>query len=146
LTAGHVFGSLASYFVGRAGDRFVTNKFDRTKKLSEVHEKLKKWYAKYGNFTVFLARFVGYVRPWSSFIAGFAKVDVWPFLIWTALGSLLFNVITLYFSGIFILIWRKYSNLHLIFIIISMILFFGLIIYELIAHFLSSKRATKVEK
>lgn len=135
LTAGHVIGSIISFWVGKYGDRIVRSKFKQNRKLTEVHEKLEKWYNKYGNFTVFLTRFVGYVRPWSSFVAGFAEVKFWPFVLWTTLGAFIFNVLTLYFSGIFLLIWRRYSTFHVLFIIISTILFFGFIFYEIISYF-----------
>lgn len=135
LTLGHLLGSMVSYSIGRYGKKMVKTKFKRNKKLTEVQEKLEEWYKKYGNFTVFLTRFIGYVRPWSSFVAGFAEVKPWPFVLWTALGALIFNTITLYFSGVFLLIWRRYSAFHVLFIIISTFLFFGLIIYESISYF-----------
>lgn len=135
LTAGHLTGAVISFWIGRIGGKAVEKRFEKNNKLAEVQDKLKKWYQKYGNFTVFLTRFVGYVRPWSSFVAGFAEIEFWPFLLWTALGSLIFNVMTLYFSSIFILIWRRYSTFHILFIVISTVLFFGFIIYEIINFF-----------
>ena len=143
LTIGHVAGSIISYLIGRAGDSFVTKKLKENSRIREVRGKLKKWYAKYGNLTVFLARFVGYVRPWSSFVAGFSEVPFWPFLIWTTLGSLIFNVFTLYFTGIVIMIWRRYASFHFWIIVIGLILFSGLLIYGLVSGWLKKKKSSK---
>lgn len=142
LTLGHIAGSLISYKIGRLGDNFVSKRLRQNYRVIEISSKLKSWYKRYGNATVFLARFVGYVRPWSSFIAGFAGVAFLPFLFWTALGSLIFNIFALYFSQIFIFIWRRYTTYHFIFALLSLLLFFGLFIYE----FVRQKVRTKNKK
>lgn len=144
LTLGHVLGSVVSYWIGRWGDSYVTRRLKSNKKIHEIHKKLENWYKKYGNWTVFLTRFVGYVRPWSSFVAGFAEVEFWPFLLWTTIGSIIFNVINLYFSQIFILIWRKYAVYHVLIIVVAAAFFLGFIIYEVVKYLLSL-RNTKDE-
>lgn len=140
LTLGHVSGSIVSYYVGRLGDNYVTNKIKSNKRIVIVQQKLKSWYKRYGDLTVFLTRFVGYVRPWSSFVAGFSGVKLVPFLVWTTLGSLIFNIFTLYFTSIFILVWRRYAFLHVILILGAFTLFFGFIIYETIKWLISLKK------
>ncbi len=146
LTFGHVAGSLISYTIGKLGHGFVSRKIEKKQRIAVVHDKLEGWYAKYGNLTVFLTRFVGYVRPWSSYIAGFAGVEFWTFLAWTALGSLIFNILTLYFTSIFLLVWRRFSTYHFLFIAIGLILFFGLVITELLKYFIRLAKARRVEK
>lgn len=135
LTLGHLAGSLISYEIGKAGDNIVTNKVQENHKIQMVHNKLTNWYKKYGTLTVFLTRFVGYVRPWSSFVAGFADVPFWPFILWTTLGSLIFNILALYFSNIFIAIWRTYAQYHVLIILIATCLFFAYFIYLVIKYF-----------
>jgi membrane protein DedA with SNARE-associated domain len=132
LTFGHVFGSIVSYGVGRWGNGYVVEKLKERKKVQEVREKLEKWYKDYGNITVFATRFIGYVRPWSSLVAGFAGISFWPFLLWTSVGSLLFNIMTLYMSSIFLAIWRRYAIYHSLIVTAMVLSFCGLIIYELI--------------
>lgn len=131
-TGGHVLGSLFAYSLGRWGDSAVSRRIRKTSKFIKIHEKLAKWYQKYGNLTVFVTRFVGYVRPWSSYVAGFAGVSFWPFFTLTLVGSLIFNIFNLYFASVFILIWRKYVILHLLIVLVVGLLFFGFIIYELL--------------
>lgn len=140
LTLGHLTGAIISYKIGSLGDAYVSRKLKNNKKITEVHEKLRKWYKKYGDITVFMTRFVGYVRPWSSFVAGFAEVGFWPFVFWTTLGSLIFNVILLYISGILILIWRKYEVFHLAITLSMFLLFFAIIIYELLKFIFSNRK------
>ncbi len=142
LTAGHVLGALISYSIGRFGDRYV-GKLRKASKVKEVQGKLKKWYAKYGNVTIFLTRFVGYVRPWSSFVAGFAKVDFFQFLFWTTLGSLLFNMTALYFSSFIIDLWNRYAFMHIYIIVSAFILFFGILIYELVRYLVIRSKGLK---
>jgi len=131
LTLGHVLGATISYFIGKAGDGFVAKRLHKSSRIMQVQEVLAKWYAKYGTVTVLITRFVGYVRPWSSFVAGFAKVPFKPFLLWTTVGSLFFNIIALYFSKIIILIWRKYADWHFWILIVLGCLFFAYFIYIL---------------
>lgn len=139
LTFGHLIGALIAYSLGRWGDNFIHRKLKNNAKVLEIQDKLIKWYDKYGDLTVFLTRFIGYVRPWSSFVAGFSKINLWRFVVWTFLGSLMFNISALYFSSIFIFIWRRFANLHFLIISIAFALFWGLAIYELYRYFTLKK-------
>lgn len=142
LTFGHLAGSLLSWKIGRLGNNFTSRKLAQSQRIVETREKLEKWYARYGNLTVFLTRFVGYVRPWSSFVAGFAKVRFGPFVLWTFLGSFLFNIFALYLSSIFILVWRRYGNYHFLIAILLFLTFFALIIRELVRSLRGRPRAS----
>lgn len=134
LTLGHVSGAVISYYFGLLCNSFVRRKVMKSSRIVRVHKKLKGWYARYGNITVFATRFIGYVRPWSSLVAGFSGISFWPFLIWTFLGSLIFNIIALYFTDILIFFWRRYAEYHLIFALILLVLFFGLAIWKLFGY------------
>ena len=140
LTLGHVLGALFAYAVGRLGDSYIKTRVEKSKKIVEMHQKLNGWYKKYGSLTVFLTRFVGYVRPWSSYVAGLAEVKFWPFLLWTTLGSLIFNVINIYFARILILVWRQYEMYHFLIITIALILFFAVVIYEFFKYLKSLQK------
>ena len=142
LTLGHVVGAVISYGAGVMSDNFVIAKLSKSNKIKQIDQKLKKWYNQYGTLTVFLTRFVGYIRPWSSFVAGLAEVKFWPFLLWTALGSLIFNIICLYFSGILIAVWRRYESLHLVIATSMFLLFFAFMIYSIIKFIFSRKAET----
>lgn len=105
LMAGNLTGSLLAYFIGREGDTAL-HKFIKSRKgLNEAHVFLVHWYGRYGSATVFLARFIGYVRPWSSFIAGLSEFPFLPFFIWTVLGTFIFNFLAIWLSGYILKLW-----------------------------------------
>ena len=138
-TGGHVLGSLVSYGLGRWGDMSISRRIRQSGKIVKVHLKLAKWYKKYGNLTIFLTRFIGYVRPWSSYVAGFAGVKFWPFFLLTLIGSLIFNIFNLYFANVFILIWRKFAPFHFFIVTLVGLTFFAFIIYSLVKSLWGSK-------
>lgn len=140
LTFGHVAGATLAYYIGRWGEEIFTRHVAKNHRFKLVDATLKKWYATYGDVTVFTTRFIGYIRPWSSFVAGYAQVKVVPFIIWTTLGSLIFNIFNLYLSGIIIVIWRRYAVYHVAIVATSFILFFGFIFIELARRMAKTKQ------
>ncbi|WP_411504422.1 DedA family protein [Brevibacillus centrosporus] len=50
------------------------------------------WFDKYGYWTIFLCRMVPLVRSLISVPAGMTKMNVWLFLLFTTLGTLIWNV------------------------------------------------------
>jgi membrane protein DedA with SNARE-associated domain len=140
LTLGHLTGSVISYEFGILSDNLIIKKLPHSNKIQKVNEKLKGWYKEYGTMTVFLTRFVGYVRPWSSFVAGLARVKRGPFLFWTALGSLIFNILCLYFTQVILTIWRNNIQLHFYIAATIFLCFFGFIIYAIFARIFSGKK------
>lgn len=141
LTLGHLTGALIAYSVGRWGDRLLTHRIIKWKKINLVHQKLHQWFWKYGNFAIFLTRFVGYFRPWSSFIAGFAGFPIGLFFVYTLLGSLIFNIFFLYLSEFFILVWHRYIAYHFVILVLISITFFAFIIWTLIKTIFHNKKA-----
>lgn len=129
LTLGHMSGATIAYFIGRKGESVLLKKLKNNQGFTDSHDKIQKWFKKYGNITIFLTRMTGYVRPWSSLIIGFAKVPFKTFFIWALLGTMVFNAITLYVSGYLIQIWHKFSSYQYIFIIISILIFLIIFVY-----------------
>jgi len=140
LTLGHVVGATVAYFIGRWGEEFFTKHVAKNHRFTNIDTTLKKWYTTYGDATVFTTRFIGYIRPWSSFVAGYSQVALIPFIVWTTLGSLIFNIFNLYLAGIIIVIWRKYAIYHVAIVAIGFILFFGFIIIEIARRKAKTKR------
>ena len=108
LTLSHMAGAIASFYIGRAGNSVIADRFKHSKGLIKARERTERWYKKYGSVTIFIARLVGYVRPWSSLIAGFGKENFWKFIAWTALGSLIFSVGALLFANAILYILVTY--------------------------------------
>ena len=108
LLLGHLTGACIAYYLGMVGNSFVVKRFKHNKALISAQSRIEKWYQKYGSATIFITRLVGYVRPWSSLIAGFGKENFWKFLGWTALGTVIFNTIALLFSSSILYFWENY--------------------------------------
>ncbi len=131
LVLGNVVGSLISYTIGRWGDKTTKTRFSHWTRVQKTREHLQQWYKRYGHITIFLTRNFGYVRPWSSFVAGFANVPLGPFVFWTTLGSLVFCTVVLLITDRVIAVWHHYPALHPWLIGLAVLLFFGLAIFEL---------------
>jgi membrane protein DedA with SNARE-associated domain len=112
LQAGHFFGSWLSYEVGV---RFRESRAVREvePQISEIQKKLGMWLEKYGLLAVFFSRLVGYVRPWSSYIAGLIELPRRPFLAYSFFGSLVFNLASLAFTREVLHFWDLYPAARL---------------------------------
>jgi membrane protein DedA with SNARE-associated domain len=109
ITAGHMVGSIAAYLVGGWGENFLSGRI-LNKKYLKASKWLNQWYSKYGILTVFLARFVGYVRPWSSLAAGFSHLAFPAFLFWTFAGTVLFNLIVFEITIRFLALYHTFRS------------------------------------
>ena len=110
LTLAHVTGSVLSYAVGRG----VVGGFKNQKEnLKKTESRMVEWYQRYGMYATFIARFVGQVRPWSSYVAGVAKEPFVPFVVLTTVGSLLFSIISLAITNTLTRLWLQYPVLRI---------------------------------
>ena len=134
LTLGHVMGSCIAYALGRWGGSWLHGRFSGSSRIALTHQRLTHWYERHGAATIFAVRFIGYVRPWASFVAGFIEFPFWIFLALTAAGSLLFNLIALSSSWLIVLAWQRYARYHLLLGFFLAVLFFGFLIYEVVTH------------
>ena len=94
---GTIFGSQASYFIGKYGGEPFLEKYGKyllinKKDLEWTHH----WFAKYGEKTIFISRFVPVVRHLISIPAGIAEMNLKRFTIFTFLGGFLWNTFLAY--------------------------------------------------
>jgi membrane protein DedA with SNARE-associated domain len=120
LTGGHLAGSSLAFLIGWWGEGWLAKRLSNQVRFLEASQAIHRWYERYGSITVFGLRFVGYLRPWSSLVAGFAKLDWRLFISWTLAGIILFNVLVLEFT-IYVVDW--WNRFGLIFKIVSTVLF-----------------------
>ncbi|MBC7104530.1 MAG: DedA family protein [Firmicutes bacterium] len=132
LTAAHLTGSMAAYGLGYWGEGYLARRLAGNREFLAARRKLRDWYARYGALTVFATRFIGYVRPWASFVAGFARVNLLSFTFWTALGSLIFNVLLLEFTKYLIYVWQSYVSLHALIALTLVLSFGGLVVWKIL--------------
>lgn len=82
-------GSLVAYYVGAIGGRPLAEKYGAYVLVSRHDLELAdRWFARYGDWTVFFARLLPVVRTFIALPAGIARMNVVRFHLYTFLGSL----------------------------------------------------------
>jgi undecaprenyl-diphosphatase len=82
-----IFGDSFSFHLGKTN--IISFKKDNKFFKPELLTKGKFFFEKYGAKSVFLARFIGWVRPIVPFIAGLFELDIKVFLFWNILSGLI---------------------------------------------------------
>lgn len=97
-TLGSVFGAILLYGIGTLLDvqklEKIVDKWGHILRLTkkDVH-KANEWFTKYGVWTVFFCRLIPLIRSLISIPAGMSRMNFWIFLLFTSLGSLIWNTI-----------------------------------------------------
>ncbi|MDG7002144.1 MAG: DedA family protein [Nitrososphaerota archaeon] len=96
-TVGSIIGAFIDYFIGYYLGRAAVLRYGRYIRLNEGHLKtVEKWFSRYGEITVLFSKFVPLVRTLVSFPAGAAEMKVWKFALFSAIGSIIWNVVLVY--------------------------------------------------
>lgn len=131
INLGHLVGSGISYLLGRYSNNAVARRWQRSQKMQQVRVTLENWYARYGPWTLLLGRLVGYVRPFSSFVAGLGKVGWKPFGFWTLLGTLIINSCCWLVTATTVRLWITHPQWRWFVGIILLLFTVGLFLYGL---------------
>ncbi len=109
-TFGAVAGSLAGYLIGAWGGRPLLDRYGRYVHIKpEDLDRADAWFARYGDWAVFLGRLVPLVRALINYPAGVARMPIGRFLLFSALGSLPWNA-ALLLAGY--LLGENYQHLY----------------------------------
>jgi len=82
-------GSAIAYYVGTLGGRPLAEKYGRYLLVSQHDlDRADRWFARYGDGTVFFARLLPVVRTFIALPAGIARMNFLRFNVYTFLGSL----------------------------------------------------------
>lgn len=97
-TIGSVLGSLPFYYIGRKIEekrlRQLTQKYGRWLTISEDDiDRSKKWFDKYGGWTVFFCRLIPGIRSLISLPAGIEQMNTISFILCSAAGMALWTTI-----------------------------------------------------
>jgi membrane protein DedA with SNARE-associated domain len=85
---GNTVGSLASYAIGAYGGRPLVERYGRYVLISAHDLELAdRWFARYGEATVFFSRMLPIVRTFISVPAGIARMPLWRFTLFSILGA-----------------------------------------------------------
>ncbi len=91
-TTGAVLGSLIGYLIGAWGGRPLLDRYGRYVHIRpDDLDRADAWFARYGDWAVFFGRLVPLVRALINYPAGVARMSVWRFILFSALGSLPWN-------------------------------------------------------
>ena len=94
---GSLAGSLVSYYIGKFGGIPLVRKLGKYVLLDEEDlESSQRWFARYGERTIFICRFVPVVRHLISIQAGIAGMDIKRFCLYTVVGATIWNAILAY--------------------------------------------------
>ncbi|MGG0935725.1 DedA family protein [Brevibacillus centrosporus] len=96
-TMGSVMGAIVLYGIGYYLElekiELLVDRWGHILRLKrEDIARANVWFDKYGYWTIFLCRMVPLVRSLISVPAGMTKMNVWLFLLFTTLGTLIWNV------------------------------------------------------
>lgn len=103
-TIGSVFGAIILYLIGLQLDverlEKIVGRWGRVLRITvdDVH-KADAWFDKYGPWAVFLCRFVPLIRSLISVPAGMSNMNFWAFLVFTTLGTMIWNLVLVYLGA-----------------------------------------------
>ncbi len=105
-TLGAVLGAIILYYIGLWANETIIRRFIRRYGrfflLSEDDiDRALLFFKKYGEFVIFFGRLIPLIRSLISIPAGMNRMPMWRFLLWTTLGSLIWNIV-LTVAGIFL--------------------------------------------
>lgn len=96
-SVGSLIGTLIDYWIGYFLGRSVILRYGKYVKLSEKHlVTSEKWFNKFGEITVLLARFVPLIRTLVAFPAGIAEMKLWKFITFSAIGIFIWDGLLIY--------------------------------------------------
>jgi membrane protein DedA with SNARE-associated domain len=96
-TVGSLVGTLLDYGIGYYLGRPAVLRYGRIVRFSEKRlETTERWFATHGRSVVLLARFVPLLRTLVAFPAGIVRMDVKRFLVYSAVGILVWDIALVY--------------------------------------------------
>lgn len=106
---GNLAGSVLTYWFGASGGRALLLKYGRYVLINTGHlVKAERWFYRYGDWAVFLARNLPVIRTFISLPAGIARMNFVKFFIYTLVGCIPWNIALTYLG------FKLGKNWHLI--------------------------------
>lgn len=113
----NLVGSLLAYWLGYWAEEHVIRGWIRKygKYLlitEEEYDRSERWFRKYGENVVFLARILPVVRTFISLPAGLAEMNIWKFSLFTFIGSLIWSAALAYLGFYLGSNWQSLENYY----------------------------------
>jgi membrane protein DedA with SNARE-associated domain len=100
-TVGSLVGTMLDFGIGHYLGRPAVLRYGRMVKFSEKRlETTERWFASHGKSVVLLARFVPLLRTLIAFPAGIVRMDVKRFLVYSAVGILIWDIALVYLGDL----------------------------------------------
>lgn len=115
-TFGSVAGAIVLYGIGRwfnkdRLERMVDGKIGKFLHLKKGDiSRAGKWFARHGKFTIFFCRFIPVVRSLISIPAGMARMNMGLFLIFTVMGTAIWNIVLVSLGAFFGSNWETIAG------------------------------------
>lgn len=115
-TIGSVVGGLLLYGVGRILsveklEKILNSKIGKILHFkSEDVRKSEEWFVKVGKKAVFFCRFIPIIRSLISIPAGMTKMKLSTFILFTTIGSAIWNTVLIYLGAIAGASWEKIAG------------------------------------
>ena len=135
-TLGSLIGAIILYYIGKIFNKerlkkIISGKIGKVLRLKAKDiDNADKWFDTKGNKTVFFCRFVPIVRSLISIPAGMSEMEIPKFLMYTVLGSLIWNTVLIVVGSIvgenwtdILSIMDNYSHIVLILLVIIFVVF-----------------------
>jgi len=124
LAASAILGDTINYGVGKFLGTKMFYKTNNRFLKKEYLDRTRRFYEKYGNKTIVLARFVPIVRTFAPFVAGVGKMNYFKFAFYNILGGILWISIFIlggYFFGNIPIVKRNFTIVIFVIIILSIL-------------------------
>lgn len=90
--AGNVTGACLGFSLAYLGGKRLVQRIARTIRLKpEALDSVERFFGTYGSGTVFMSRFIGFIRAATIYSAGAARMSPLRFFIFTLAGALIWN-------------------------------------------------------
>ncbi len=131
-TLGSVIGAIVLYYIGKIFNKdrlkkIISGKIGKIIRLkpSDI-DKADQWFDKKGNKTVFFCRFVPLIRSLISIPAGMSEMPMGKFLLYTVIGSTIWNTVLIIVGSIVGENWTSILNIldtysHIVVILLAII-------------------------
>ncbi len=96
---GNLFGILIDYYIAYyLGKDIIYNNIEKIHIKRTTLNAFDRWFERNGNIVVFTTRMVPVIRTIVSFPAGFARMDIKKFILYSFAGSLIWDIILALFG------------------------------------------------
>lgn len=142
-TLGSLIGAIVLYYIGKILNkerlkRIVSGKIGKALRIKpEDIEKADHWFDTKGNKSVFFCRFIPIVRSLISIPAGMSEMPMVKFLVYTIVGSLIWNTVLITIGNrvgeswsSILGVFDNYSHIVLALLVVIFVVFVGVFYYR----------------